>query len=70
MDAYSKNINEAIDFAKKVGFPGHGVIVRKNEKSKEIYKDIVSWQDFENIVTKLGDTEIIYVYEDKLIDLK
>lgn len=24
----------------------------------------------ENIVTKLGDTEIVYVYEDKLIDLK
>lgn len=47
------SLEEAIDFAKKVGFPGHGVIVRKNEKSKEIYKDIVSWQDFENIVTKL-----------------
>ena len=47
------SLGEAIDFAKKVGFPEHGVIVRKNEKSKEIYKDIVSWKDFENIVTKL-----------------
>ena len=47
------SLEEAIDFAKKIGFPEHGVIVRKNEKSKEIYKDVVSWKDFENIVTKL-----------------
>ena len=47
------SLQEAIDFAKKVGFPEYGVIVRKNEKSKNIYKDIVSWKDFENTVTKL-----------------
>ena len=47
------SLQEAIDFAKKVGFPEHGVVVRKNEKSKEIYKDIVTWEDFENTVKKL-----------------
>ena len=47
------SLEGAIDFAKRVGFPEHGVIVRKNEKSKEIYKYIVSWEEFEHIVTKL-----------------
>lgn len=50
---YVSSITEAIDFAKKVGFPEHGVIVRKNEHSQEICKDIFSWEDFKDVVAKL-----------------
>jgi len=38
---YVKNLTEALDFARKVGFPEHGVIVRKSENSKfGIHKNI------------------------------
>lgn len=49
--SYVSSLEEALSFAKKVGFPEHGVIVRKHQKSKEMYKDISSWSEFEKIVT-------------------
>ena len=51
--AYVTSVSEAVAFAKKVGFPEHGVIVRKNEKSKKIYKEIASLDELERVVSKL-----------------
>ena len=38
---YIQNIDEALAFARRIGFPEHGVIVRKSKDSKsDIYKNI------------------------------
>jgi len=51
---YISNIEEACDFALKCGFPDHGVIVRKSERSKdEIYNNIVTHTDLKQRVVKL-----------------
>ncbi len=52
--SYVSTIEEARNLAEKCGFPNHGVIVRKSEKSKRhIYKDIVTYADLEQRVMKL-----------------
>ncbi|MCU0660661.1 MAG: hypothetical protein MUD00_03580 [Candidatus Pacebacteria bacterium] len=51
---YVSTVEEALAFAKKVGFPQHGVIVRKKEKSKRgIYKGIDTEEALRQRVTKL-----------------
>ncbi len=47
------NIEEVLSFAKQIGFPEHGIIVRKNETSKKIYKDIRDWEELEDVAKKL-----------------
>jgi len=43
---YISTVKEAIDFAKKIGFPGHGVILRKSKNGKSgIYKNIETEDD-------------------------
>ena len=51
---YVSSVEEAIDFAKKVGFPETGIIVRKSENGRiGIYKDIEKKKDLEEKVSKL-----------------
>jgi hypothetical protein len=51
---YISSAEEAINFAKKVGFPDHGVIVREKEKSDHgIYKDIKTEEELCQQVNKL-----------------
>ncbi len=42
------SIEEAISFAKKIGFPEHGIIMRRSKDSKKIEKEIRSWEDLES----------------------
>ena len=44
---------EAMSFAREIGFPEHGIIVRKNKNSKKMYKDIRDWQELEDVTKKL-----------------
>jgi predicted Zn-ribbon and HTH transcriptional regulator len=51
---YVSSVEEAICFAKKIGFPEHGIIIRKSKKSKNgIYKGIRSEADLHQTVSKL-----------------
>lgn len=48
------SVDEAIAFAKKIGFPQHGVIVRKRKEGKRgIYKEINSESELIQLVDKL-----------------
>ncbi len=50
---YVTTVKEALDFAKRVGFPEHGVIVRKSENGRSgTYKNI---QTEEALVKKVGE---------------
>jgi hypothetical protein len=49
----ASSVAEALDFARSVGFPEHGVIVRRNERSRRMYKDVSSWSELEQVVKKL-----------------
>jgi len=52
--AYIKNSSEALLFAKKVGFPEYGVILRKDEKShSNIHKNIKTEEDLREIAEKM-----------------
>lgn len=43
---YVSNAEEALDFAKKIGFPDHGVVVRKREKSRRfLHKGITTEEE-------------------------
>lgn len=43
---YISSVEEVHDFAKKVGFPEHGIVVRKSEKSRfGIYKNITNAEE-------------------------
>ena len=46
-------VDEVLSFAKEVGFPLHGVIMRKNETSKKMYKDVQTWDDLDKVSKKL-----------------
>ena len=51
---YVKDVDEALAFAKKNGFPKHGVIVRKSETStNHIYKGITTEEELRQRVSKL-----------------
>ncbi len=51
---YVTTVEEALDFAKKIGFPEHGVIVRKSKNGHfGIYKDIATEKDLIKTVKKL-----------------
>ena len=51
---YVSSVEEAMDFAKKVGFPETGIIVRKSENGRiGIYKDITTKKDLLEKVTKI-----------------
>lgn len=51
---YVSNVEEALDFAKKVGFPETGIIVRKSEHGRiGICKDIATQKDLIEKVTKI-----------------
>ncbi len=49
----ASSLEEVISFAKKVGFPNHGLIVRKSETSKKMFKEINTWEELEAISKKL-----------------
>ena len=53
---YISSVSEAVSFAESVGFPGHGVIVREDENSGEMFKEIITWDEFKNVCQKLLDT--------------
>lgn len=65
---YIKSVDEAIDFADRVGFPEHGVIVRKSKDSKYgIHKDINTKEDLVATVNKMLNgwlTKQIYIETD------
>ncbi len=44
----ASTLAEVISFAKKVGFPEHGVILRKNKNSRKIEKEIRNWEELES----------------------
>ncbi len=51
---YVTTVEEALDFAKKIGFPKHGVIVRKSKNGHfGIYKDITTEKHLIKTVKKL-----------------
>jgi len=51
---YVSTMEEALDFAKKIGFPEHGVIVRKSKKRHYgIHKNILTEEDLIKTVKKL-----------------
>lgn len=51
---YVSTVTEAIEFAKKCGFPEHGIIVRRTENGKYfLYKDIQTIDDLEHRATKV-----------------
>ncbi len=51
---YVSTMDEAITFAKKCGFPEHGVIVRRSEKGKWfLYKDIQNIDDLKTAIKKV-----------------
>jgi len=66
--AYVSNIEEAQDIVREWGFPDHGLIVRKNEKSKrQIHKDIVTYEDLEKRLKQLLNrlfTKKVYIETD------
>jgi hypothetical protein len=47
------SVEEVLAFAKEIGFPEHGIIVRKSETSRKIYKEITSSEELEDISKKL-----------------
>lgn len=51
---YISSLEEAQMFARKIGFPEHGVIIRLHPKRKKgIHKDITTWEEFDATVSKL-----------------
>ncbi len=51
---YVSTIEEALNFAKKCGFPEHGVIVRRSEKGKWfLYKNIQNIDDLKTAFNKI-----------------
>ncbi len=51
---YVSSVDEALDFARSVGFPEHAVIVRKNKDSKkQIHKGIKSEEELREVVQKM-----------------
>lgn len=50
---YIRNYQEALDFAKAIGFPEHGMIVRNKKDGGKIYKNIETEEELESIVKKL-----------------
>ena len=48
--AVVRSCEEACAFAEKVGFPEHGVIVRQDQNSSEMVKDLENWNDLEKVV--------------------
>lgn len=51
---YVRSVEETLAFAREVGFPGHGVIVRKNQNGKYgIHKNIDTEEHLISIVKKL-----------------
>ena len=44
---YVHNIHEALSFSESVGFPSHGVILRKRNNSETLFKGIVDKQELE-----------------------
>ncbi len=51
---YVATVKEALNFAKKVGFPKHGIIVRKSKDGKsEIYKNIQTKEDLIKTASKM-----------------
>ena len=51
---YVSSVEEAMDFANKIGFPETGIIVRKSEHElTDIYKEIKTQEDFVKKVNKI-----------------
>ena len=51
---YIETIEEALNFAKRIRFPEHGIIVRKDEHSNSgIHKNIRNEEDLKKIVSKM-----------------
>lgn len=51
---YVSSVAEAKEFAKEIGFPQHGLVVRRSEHSKrDIFKGITSYQELEEKVSYL-----------------
>jgi hypothetical protein len=51
---YIQSWKEMVNFAEKSGFPSHGLILRKDEKSNEIFeKGIRSWGQLEALTNQL-----------------
>jgi hypothetical protein len=49
------SVPEAITFAQSVGFPEHGVIIRKNEDSKKMFKEVLTWNEFKSVCRSMID---------------
>lgn len=65
---YVSSVDEALSVAEKIGFPEHGVIVRKKDTgTKQIYKDIKTKQDLIQITQSMLSslfTNRIYIESD------
>lgn len=65
---YVKSVEEALNFAQKIGFPDHGIIIKKSKYSKYgINKNIITEEDIVLTVTKMLKgifTKRIYIETD------
>ena len=65
---YVSNLEEAVDFSKRINFPSHGITVSKNKSDKkDLKKGINKKEDFEKIVEELFKkfpNEKIYLVSD------
>ncbi len=50
---YVSSIDEAGEFARKWGFPEHGLIIRNSENGNIIYKGITTYEELEKRVRQL-----------------
>lgn len=50
---YVESVQEAVEVARGLGFPAHGVIVRRTETSNDLNKDLATMIEFERVVRKL-----------------
>jgi len=70
---YVSSVEEAINFSRRIGFPEHGIIIRKSKKSKgKIYKNIRSEEGLHQTVGNLLRgifTRKIYIETDMRADM-
>lgn len=65
---YTSNYDEAVTFAKRIGFPEHHLILRPDDEySLEIYKDIDSWEKLDSIFSlckEKSSGEVVFMETD------
>ncbi len=53
LHAQVSSLSEVILFAKKIGFPEHGIILRRSRDGRKMEKEIKTWEELENKATRM-----------------